>query len=107
MLKIKEGIDLKELEKYGFKPHYQLESTRTGETCITHYYNVRRYSGRYGNCILFPKKKKNHSCIINSNSRTIANHLKYNSLIIDDRDFIDLDIIYDLIKDGLVEKVKE
>lgn len=106
MLKIIDNVDLKELEKYGFKPHYELKNNRTGESVITHYYQTRSYDRQYGTCHLFPIKKRK-SCIINAFGRRIENNLETNSLKLDDRDFIDLDIIYDLIKDGLVEKVKE
>ena len=106
MLKIKDNVDLKELEKYGFKPHYELKDHSTGESVITHYYQTRSYDRKCGTCHLFPIKKRK-SCIINVFSRRIENHLETNSLKLDDRDFVDLDIIYDLIKDGLVEKVKE
>ena len=34
MLKIKDNIDLKELEKYGIYPYY-ICNTRTGETRVT------------------------------------------------------------------------
>lgn len=106
MLKIKDNVDLKELEKYGFKPHYELKDNRTGESVITHYYQTRSYDRKYGTCHLFPIKKRK-SCIINIPSRKIENHLEYNSLKIDDRDFIDLDILYDLIKADLVEKFED
>ncbi len=106
MLKIKDDVDLKELEKFGFKPHYELKNHNTGESYLTHYYQTRSYDRMCGTFHLFPIKKKK-SCIINIPSRKIENHLKYNSLKIDDRDFIDLDILYDLIKADLVEKVDE
>ena len=75
MLKIKDNVDLKELEKYGFteyklvdKKHYELNY-------------------RNANCIK-----------INQNTRLI--HYNQNSV----DNFIP-NVIYDLIKDGLVEKV--
>ena len=68
MLKIKDNVDLKELEKYGFKFIY-------GNS----YYN---------------KKVR-----INSNTRKIR--------IVPDGSPYEIDAIYDLIKDGLVEKVEE
>ena len=43
MLKIKNNVDLKELEKFGFKPHYELKDCRTGESYITHYFQTRSY----------------------------------------------------------------
>lgn len=106
MLKIKNNVDLKELEKYGFKPHYELKNHSTGESYITHYYQTRSYDRMCGTCHLFPIKKRK-SCIINIPSRKVENHLEYNPLKIDDRDFVDLDIIYDLIKADLVEKIED
>lgn len=106
MLKIIDNVDLKELVKFVFKPHYELIDSRTGEIYVTHYFQTRSYDNMYGKLHLFPIKKRK-SCIINVPSRTIENHLKYSSLKIDDRDFIDLDLLYDLIQAGLVEKVVE
>lgn len=106
MLKIKDNVDLKELEKFGFKPHYEFKNNETGETFITHYYQTRSYVNKYGHLNLFPMEKRK-SCIINVHSRVIENHLKYSSLRIDDRDFIDLDLLYDLIQAGLVVKVND
>ncbi|MBQ7798709.1 MAG: hypothetical protein IJ371_06270 [Clostridia bacterium] len=75
MLKIKDNIDLKELEKYGFKPEYEylLPNVLMG------------YS--------------KHSIRI-WNDRSITKR---------DAHFgeIDIDLLYDLIKDGLVVKVDE
>lgn len=106
MLKIKDNVDLKELEKFGFKPYYELKDSKTGESYVAFYYQTRSYDRMYGALHLFPIKKRK-SCIIKTNGRTIENHLKYSSLKIDDRDFIDLDLLYDLIQAGLVEKVVE
>lgn len=106
MLKVNDNVDLKELEKFGFKPHYTLKDDSTGESYLSFYYQTRDYDRMYGTLHLFPIKKRK-SCIINVRSRTIENHLKYIPLKIDDRDFIDLDLLYDLIQAGLVEKVKE
>ena len=111
MLKIKDNVDLKELEKYGFIPHYEVNS-RTGESFLTHLYNTRRYNCRYGCFTLIPFVNKNikkhySSCIIDWSSKIINNYLKGSSLIIKEMDFIDLDILYDLIKANLVEKIDD
>ena len=58
MLKIKDNVDLKELEKFGFKPHYELKDCRTGESYITHYFQTRSYDRMYGTLHLFPIKKE-------------------------------------------------
>lgn len=78
MLKIKENIDLKELEKFGFE--------KDGEC----YY-----------CDLRPYKKTNYSYI------TIENR-KINSSYVEADDIEKtLNILFDLIQAGLVEKVEE
>lgn len=76
MLKIKDNIDLKELEKWGFE--------------IVNYVNMKiyKYENDYGNIIIGP------DYIIHLNHTTVNNI----SL---------LDVIYDLIKVDLVEKVEE
>ncbi len=75
MLKIKDDVDLKELEKFDF----------------TYFDDKRSY--RYG-CL--DLQKGNVEVFIN-NARVIS--------IVSDKSIFDLDIIYDLILNGLVEKV--
>ena len=80
MLKIKDNIDLKELEKYGFKPRYNVD---TGEI-VEYYIN-------FENCI--------QSINIYTYSRSIyADYVKAYKVY---------DVLYDLIKADLVEKVEE
>ena len=99
MLKIKDNVDLKELEKYGLRPLYDC-NTNTGEVhirCIV----SERYSGKYGGLTLIPKKKGLH--IFN---RFISNNNNHLSLYyFDYGTYIDIDLLYDLIKADLVEKV--
>ena len=73
MLKIKDDVDLKELEKFDF----------------TYFDDKRSYS-----CL--DLQKGNVEVFIN-NARVIS--------IVSDKSIFDLDIIYDLILNGLVEKV--
>ena len=77
MLKIKDDVDLKELEKFGFV-----------------YFNDKR-SARYG-CLDY--QKGNLEIFIN-NARVIT--------MASDKVVIDLEVLYDLIKAGLVEKVDD
>ena len=79
MLKIKDNVDLKELEKYGWT-----------------YYNDK-LSSYYGCC---QKTDKQIDWFIN-NARIISMFEKRN------KSARDLDTLYDLIKDGLVEKVED
>lgn len=78
MLKIKNNIDLKELEKYGFKP--------------INYINQRAY--------------KYASIIRSINIITIGEDrvIHYNQMSVHNE--LD-DVVYDLIRDDLVEKVSE
>lgn len=86
MLKIKENVDLKELEKYGFEFY-----ART----ITYYYKI------------------NASEFLEIPANKDSKYYKQIRLFIDDEyyecwtDEKSFDKLYDLIKDGLVEKVKE
>ena len=99
MLKIKESIDLNELEKFGLRPLYDCD-TNTGEVhirCIV----SERYSGKYGGLTLTPKKKGLH--ILN---RFISNNKKNISLYyFSDDTYVDIDLLYDLIKADMVDKV--
>ena len=99
MLKIKDNVDLKELEKFGFKPKYDEDTGKlvemyriTGDkrgTTITMAENF--YSNR---------KYKNFWHIFSRNRRITDNG--YVDLTTDD-----YEILYDLIKADLVEKVEE
>ena len=77
MLKIKNDVDLKELEKFGFT-----------------YFDDKR-SCRYG-CL---DLQKDYLEIFINNARVIT--------VSSDKSILDLDVIYDLIKADLVEKVSE
>ena len=96
MLKIKDNVDLKELEKYGLKPKYD-EDTGEIKGFISER-NVCRY------IFILPFKRKRIGFIKNY----------YNNFVISDEFYFygdyfsrhfDEDLLYDLIKDGLVEKV--
>lgn len=79
MLKIKDNVDLKELEKYGFEHHtmiYVKEIERSSQIL-----------------------KEEKIIYIEEENREISIH---KGLFNVDEE---LDIIYDLIKDGLVEKI--
>ena len=98
MLKIKDNVDLKELEKYGFKILYD-ENTGQPKELFKQYYGwfyERRtkisFKKGFVLDLSFPKKKI-----------WLSNFYKY------DTNDLHLwqDTLYDLIKDGLVEKVEE
>lgn len=82
MLKIKDNVDLKELEKYGFKKDSDLSNN------LETIYSVQQEYQKLCICL---EKKYLFSCEpFNSNAFFFKN-----------------DLLYDLIKDGLVEKVEE
>ena len=85
MLKIKDNVDLKELEKYGFKLNKWNEYTK--EIC----------GGRRGQCF---------DLIVFSNENRALYGFAYGADGDGEEDYID-NTLYDLIKDGLVEKVEE
>lgn len=104
MLKIKDNVDLKELEKYGLKPIYKMTNERTGETKIIGY-NSDKYCCKWGYLLFSIGDKPKHKKLSITN-RTIHNY-ELQPYWLEDDNFIDTDLLYDLIKDGLVEKVEE
>lgn len=84
MLKIKDNVDLKELEKYGFNVDDENFIWKTVKC------NIPRYNGL--DLIIFEKK-------VLENVNYYA-HFDY-------KDKSAFDTLYDLIKDGLVEKVDD
>ena len=103
MLKIKDNVDLKELEKFGFKPHYRMKNEETGEVYIDYFYSTK-YEARFGYIRLRPKRKILWLWLP---SRIFENHIKSTGIIIENEDYLDADLLYDLIQAGLVEKVEE
>lgn len=93
MLKIKDNADLKELKKCGLHPVYECNSS-TGETRIVGF-NTSGISWKH----LFFKKKKR---VIDAKYVGL-----YKLVFNEEKEVIDLDVLYDLIKDGLVEKVED
>ena len=99
MLKIKDNVDLKELEKYGLKPKYDED---TGE--IKGFISERTVCrGIY----ILPFKRRKLKIGFKKNY--------YNNFILDDEfyfyndyfsRYFDEDLLYYLINDGLVEKVE-
>jgi len=85
MLKIKDNVDLKELEKYGFKLNEFNE------------YSKIICEGRRGQCF---------ELIVFNGDNRILYGFACGADGDGEEDYID-DTLYDLIKDNLVEKVKE
>lgn len=109
MLKIKDDVDLKELEEIGFKPKYDED---TGELCeyfwVTKkekYFSIFGINIRPNKNESEPKRikiktifKKDYKSKV-WNKIWVVNNYQYNCT--------DLDKIYDLIQAGLIEKVEE
>ena len=90
MLKIKDNVDLKELEKYGFKLNQWDEYSEDDYSKII-------CAGRRGQCF--------ELIVFNGDNRTLYG-FAYGADGDGEEGFID-DTLYDLIKDNLVEKVNE
>ncbi len=91
MLKIKDNIDLKELEKFGFKPKYDED---TGK--VIAYQKTNKETEYEGLIVNIEKIKSQIRIFKREKTGWVIN--KYNS-------YFDEDILYDLIQAGLVEKV--
>ena len=115
MLKIKEGIDLKELEKYGFKRVQCVNDIGEDEWDKIEFMldengnikSSRGYSFPYDevNWVVYKSKTGKYGQFINYiNEFDNTEEKDYEPRQID---IEDIDLLYDLIKDDLVEKVKE
>lgn len=108
MLKIKDEVNLKELEKFGFKPKYDEDTGELVEMYrIEGYYAGEREKRRKSTTITkeenrFGKRGFKNYWNILSYKREIRPFAYY--LKLDPEDF---DILYDLIQAGIVEKVEE
>ena len=91
MLKIKDDVDLKELEKFGFKPKYD---ENTGK--ITAYEKTKKKQEYLGITVKIEQIEKHIRIFQFKKDEWRIN--PYNS-------YFDVDTIYDLIQAGLVEKV--
>lgn len=91
MLKIKDNVDLKELEKFGFKPRY---SEDTGK--VIAYEKIDEKEKYIG----LTTKKETITVKIRIFKRNTKNWVinKY-------KEYADLDTLYDLIRADLVEKI--
>lgn len=91
MLKIKDNVDLKELEKYGWI--YDEDDGFLGEDVVPHYYkNFDYYNTLIVYCEMHDKR------IIGTHDETIS---------LSDEKILSYDWVNDLIVDGLVEKVED
>ena len=93
-LRIKDSIDLKELEKFGFKAKYD---ENTGEICAYQKKCEKDVGGLLITITETTSLIRIYRAFIGKNIEWRIN--KYN-------DYFDIDTLYDLIQAGLVEKVK-
>lgn len=98
MLKIKDEVDLKELEKFGFKPKYD-EDTGELKEYYKEYVEQERVQ-KYGETIQFYIEKK-RKFLKNYYSCKGGTWDTFNARF----GYEVIDLIYDLIQAGLVEKV--
>ena len=108
MLKLKDDIDLKELEKFGFKPFYNCD---TGEIDYWYkkIYDLRFRSIKYSEYII-KIELKNFSYYdngIRKKKKEIKNLIKLKQASEGDAYYLFFDTLFDLIQAGLVEKVGE
>lgn len=96
MLKIKDNVDLKELEKFGFKSKYD---ENTGNICA---YEKKILKNEYEGLLVTLQTTQSRIRIFRRYVKTTMIWViqKYN-------DYFDIDTLYDLIQAGLVEKVEE
>ena len=95
MLKIKDSVDLKELEKFGFKPKYD---ENTGKICV---YEKKSTKNVYEGLLVKLQKTKSKIRIFKGfQGRNVAWKINRHN------DYFDIDTLYDLIQAGLVEKVE-
>ena len=106
MLKVKDSVDLKELEKYGLKPKYD---ENTGE--ISNYYSEKnlKFGSISDKGLRFTKTKRKLGFIKNVRTEFLFDEeIIYVRKGVDTYScYCDFDLLYDLIKDGLVEKVEK
>ena len=106
MLKIKDSVDLKELEKYGFiscdhnKYKYKFEFSR--------YVDYQRDDKNYRKKL---KSVMGEGIIVRDNRELVLNYDLKNNYPSDLKGFggvvENLDVLYDLIQAGLIEKIEE
>lgn len=107
MLKIRDDVDLKELEKFGFEFYCEVKQNNTTPKFYNGFENYTEIGYRYdngANTIDVVKERKNGNWFFQYEPREIGVYEDdYECGINEDM----LDVIFDLIQAGLVEKVEE
>lgn len=104
MLKIRDDVDLKELEKYGFIYEYDFYKNYEGDGKPVHWWNDGRDLNRY-KLYRYGDGKYENELYVKEEDRIIRN-INCDEMCNDYNDDF-LTVLYDLIKDGLVEKIEE
>ena len=103
MLKIKDSIDLKELEKFGFKPYRTIWSN-SGYVGTAEYSCLFEFGdGNYGQDFQTGVTSLN----VDSNTRQLTEYIDERFEMYVDVSSFRLSVLFDLIQAGLVEKVEE
>lgn len=90
MLKIRDDVDLKELEKFGFKPKYD---ENTGK--IKAYEKIKKEQEYIGLCVIKETIKNRIRIFRKTDKEWRINPFS---------DYFDVDTLYDLIKENLIVK---
>ena len=93
MLKIKDNVDLKELEKFGFKPKYDEDTGR-----IKAYEKIKKEEEYMGLSVTIETTKSKIRIFRRTDKEWRIN--PYN-------EYFDVDTLYDLIKADFVEKASD
>ena len=99
MLKIKDNVDLKELEKFGFKPEILNYPQFDINNKIIAYEKTLHTNDNSG--AIIEVNCKDRKICINADLYKIYQNTMFNDIFI-----LNLDIVFDLIQAGLVEKVE-
>lgn len=101
MLKIKNGIDLKQLKKFGFEPHYfENKELKIKKHIISYTKKTTDYEYRNSLGNIVCKYDGGLEVFVSDGSiNLITEHY------VGDNGRFELDLLYDLIQAGLVEKV--
>ena len=111
MLKIKDNVDLKELEKFGFKPKYNCNTGEIEYYCIDYFADKIRYGCRY-EYQQYQIRINSDEVILDKGTWLKKKEIKRKFVfdrpqIYTDGYEIFVDILFDLIQAGLVEKVEK
>lgn len=112
MLKIRDNVDLKDLEKFGFKPKYSEENGKiieyffvnNKETSISMFLGIQIVKKDVG----LKKRKLRIRKTFKRDHRGVPLVKEGKTWIIDNYNYqyTDFDILYDLIQAGLIEKIE-